>query len=576
MKFKIKFAEQITGLFILLAIGFLGFLVILMGINQRWFKTNYYFVTEFDSAKGLSVGMPVKMKGLQIGSVDGFEMKIEETYKIYMYFHIYGEEIEKIKAYSIIKLVSNPLDLGSSLNVFTNESMIQTMRLMPENSSLGAKANPIFFPSDQTQQGLELIENNLVNMGSEEDLINDTITRVQSAIAKIESVSKTLDDTLKGKTTGPLSEILDRLNLAIYSLQTSLEKISDTISAIKSAAGNLNSMVSNVNSGLPATMSNIHSITEDLKTTMSAVAEPGGFVKQFLNPKGSLARLLNDDNALFDRITSVMDSVVVVIDKVSENIDGLIDDVSTLLASFSEGGTMNTKAAEVIDGIKTGISDTIGLVNGEVSSVSEKLRSILSNLDNLSQELKDPEGLVPKLLADNGGAYDKLTDTMAGIGRLTDNLSGKLLQITDNINTISGSVKTTLDSLETSVAGIEQIIDNVNSLTSSMRSAQGLAPKLLDPKGSIATLLNDDNKLFLSIMEIVDSLKETVAKLKEFSIYINSTSPQITGILEEGQDTLDKGKDVLEGLSNNPLIKGGITKEKEQQTTFQSFRDEDF
>ncbi len=42
MKFKIKFADQIVGLFIIIALVLFGTIVIMLGINQRWFSKNYH------------------------------------------------------------------------------------------------------------------------------------------------------------------------------------------------------------------------------------------------------------------------------------------------------------------------------------------------------------------------------------------------------------------------------------------------------------------------------------------------------------------------------------------------------
>ena len=56
----------------------------------------------------------------------------------------------------------------------------------------------------------------------------------------------------------------------------------------------------------------------------------------------------------------------------------------------------------------------------------------------------------------------------------------------------------------------------------------------------------------------------------------NSAQPQIVGLLEQGRTTLDQGQDVLEALKNNPLLRGGVPDRREQQTTFQSYRDEEF
>ena len=58
--------------------------------------------------------------------------------------------------------------------------------------------------------------------------------------------------------------------------------------------------------------------------------------------------------------------------------------------------------------------------------------------------------------------------------------------------------------------------------------------------------------------------------------FINSSQPQIAALLEKGRTTLDQGKDVLEAAKNNPLLRGGVPERREQPTTFQSYRDEEF
>jgi len=92
----------------------------------------------------------------------------------------------------------------------------------------------------------------------------------------------------------------------------------------------------------------------------------------------------------------------------------------------------------------------------------------------------------------------------------------------------------------------------------------------------MATFLDDDNELYDQIVQSVEDLNRIIEELRQFAAFVNTTQPQIYGILEKGKDTLDQGRDVLEAVKNNPLIRGGIPEPLQQPTTFQSFRDEDF
>ena len=134
------------------------------------------------------------------------------------------------------------------------------------------------------------------------------------------------------------------------------------------------------------------------------------------------------------------------------------------------------------------------------------------------------------------------------------------------LTSTTGTLHTTLDNLQTMSSDLKNLAAN----------PEGLATTLLDPKGTVASLLDDNDKLYFQIQDILGNINSSIAQLQNFTSYLNDTQPQITGILEDGQEALDKGKDVLEGLSNNPLLRGGITQEAEQPTTFQGYRDEDF
>jgi hypothetical protein len=121
----------------------------------------------------------------------------------------------------------------------------------------------------------------------------------------------------------------------------------------------------------------------------------------------------------------------------------------------------------------------------------------------------------------------------------------------------SGPVGQTLINLNLIAKNLKVLTDDMN----------GLIPKLLDPTG---------REVYPAIQKILANIEAMSVQLKSFADFIGGTKPQISGILEQVPDILNKGKAVLEGLSNNPLLSGGITKEREQPSTFKSFRDEAF
>jgi phospholipid/cholesterol/gamma-HCH transport system substrate-binding protein len=174
--------------------------------------------------------------------------------------------------------------------------------------------------------------------------------------------------------------------------------------------------------------------------------------------------------------------------------------------------------------------------------------------------------------------------TVVSIRRLTDALnrdlqgqgSGPLSSTLKDVAGAAHEVAGTAREVNAIAARLEAIAANLEKLSAGLSDPTGLAKRLLDPKGSLATLLDDDNRLYEQINGSLEELRAVIAQLAEFTRFVNSAQPQILGLLEQGRTTLDQGQDVLEAVKNNPLLRGGVPARPEQPTTFQGFRDEDF
>ncbi|MBN2050708.1 MAG: MCE family protein [Spirochaetales bacterium] len=349
MKFKMRFADQIVGAFVFLAILALAGILILMGFNQRWFAKDYHYTSRFQTASGLNTGMAIRLKGFQIGAVDSISLLEDNTVNIQ--FHIYDTYWEKVRPHSVLDLVTSPIGIGGGgLILYPGKNRGEPL---PDGS---------YIPSLDFKEGLQLVEDGLVEMSEKGDKITGIIDSV-----------------------GPLLEKVDQAVLSI---------------------------------------------------------------------------------------------------------NGLVDEVRGSLSGTGSGVT-----ADIMRDVRT----MTGELNVMLANTSENLEVVL-------------------------------TDTQATIG-------------------------------------------NFKSLT---EEPEGLITTLLNPQGSIRKILDDDDELYNSLNNALTEVNKTLANLQEITVYLSNTTPQIAGLLEESRDTLDKGKEVLEGVSNNPLIRGGIPEVKEQPATFQSYRDEEF
>jgi phospholipid/cholesterol/gamma-HCH transport system substrate-binding protein len=186
---------------------------------------------------------------------------------------------------------------------------------------------------------------------------------------------------------------------------------------------------------------------------------------------------------------------------------------------------------------------------------------------------------------------DPINDILAQLQPILENVNRVLVSLDTAMVEISGTLSgetegpmsdilreadAALLQLETVLANVDTITANLAVASEEMRDPTGLATRLIDPKGSIETLLDDNNEIYNEIDEILEGINDSVAQLEELSRFANDSTPQLAGLLEEGRQTLDTGQDVLEGLKNNPLLRGGIPQEREQPDTFESYRDNEF
>ena len=112
MKFRVRFAHQIVGIFVLLAILAVAAILILLGINQRWFAKDYHYWSVFKSAGGISVGMPIRLKGFEIGKISSMSLTKDNLVEIE--FFIMDTYYDKVLPNSVLELSSNPLGLGAA------------------------------------------------------------------------------------------------------------------------------------------------------------------------------------------------------------------------------------------------------------------------------------------------------------------------------------------------------------------------------------------------------------------------------------------------------------------------------
>ncbi|MBQ0052252.1 MAG: MCE family protein [Treponema sp.] len=202
MKFKIRFADQIVGIFSLAALAGLVFTVFAIGASQNWFVKKNYYYTVFDSGAGLSSGMDLTYKGFSIGkiksvSLDGSHVRVD--------YYILGEYASYVRENSLVQLITSPIGLGSSFVLHPGKSD----NLLPGDSEI--------YRVD-SWKGMKIIDERLNRVEEQSDSIGVLMNKVSSLLDNVNTLLGAINGTAHLRKEAPIKKLLENINSLVKNL----------------------------------------------------------------------------------------------------------------------------------------------------------------------------------------------------------------------------------------------------------------------------------------------------------------------------------------------------------------------
>jgi len=249
MKLMIRFADQIVGALIIIAVGILVFAIFMLGSSQRWFIRDNDYVTYFTSASGLSSNMPVLYKGYTIGRVKKVEFNVSDD-RMDVKFTIFKEYTDKVKQGSRVDLLISPISaLGGNQFLFYPGKGLEEKPLPPNT----------LIPPANAPESRNLPDKHLVSAPPRDDGISNIIIQVGTLLG---TVNESLGE-------GRLVAIIDGIAKSMTSIQGVVEKISGDLDVEK------------VMAELMPAIANFRQLSDKLR-------EPDSSVMSFLNSEGDI------------------------------------------------------------------------------------------------------------------------------------------------------------------------------------------------------------------------------------------------------------------------------------------------
>jgi phospholipid/cholesterol/gamma-HCH transport system substrate-binding protein len=306
MKFRIRFADQIVGVLIMVALLSLVFVLIMLGRSQRWFAKDYLYKTYFETAAGLSGNMPVQYKGFTIGNVKSF--RLTEMDRVEVVFFIYETYIDRVRTGSLVEISVSPIGLGNQFRFYPG--------LGEERLAEGEVV-----PSIHSAEGKRLIQSGLAVVPTQEDSITLLINRVNVLLKDVDTVMLTIGAALEGTDTTTLGRTFGQMEAAV----TQLQGLSAT------ANQDLNRILAEVH----RLIGELHPIIANVDTLSDKVVDPEGLVSRVLDTQAEGSVYASLESALRS-VSGLLGDLDKTTDLLPRELAGILVEVRTVIRTLED------------------------------------------------------------------------------------------------------------------------------------------------------------------------------------------------------------------------------------------------
>jgi len=280
-----KSKDLVVGLFVLAGIAFTAFTVFLLGDEKRLFETQMTLQTSFADVQGLKAGAPVRMGGIDIGTVEqiGYGDKPEDA-NIYVTMSIVRSEARRIKTDSKAAVQTRGL-LGDKMVEITlgkEGGPIQDGASLPSEvpKDVFSRVDDIAKKADVVMGDVQKVSNELAN----EDLHRD----IRETAASLNKISKQIaeGDGYAGRLIRDPAEA-ERISRAIEGFERTTGELSLTlrqtravVARVENGPGFAHDVV--YGDGPTKAIAQLGFAAEEVGTTLKGVREGDGLAKTVL------------------------------------------------------------------------------------------------------------------------------------------------------------------------------------------------------------------------------------------------------------------------------------------------------
>ncbi|HEX3777201.1 MAG TPA: MlaD family protein [Polyangiaceae bacterium] len=292
-----------VGAFVLAGLTAIGAVIFLIGDERQMFDKKVPFATEFEDVQGLRRGSPVRMGGVDVGSITGVDYgKDPKDKEIHVRMSVSLDDARRIRTDSEASIEGKGL-LGDKMIVITVGS--QDKPALPEGANIPSKQSDdltqMMSKLSQISGHVENVVNNLERTTSAlaDDKFQGDIHQSMAALAGILGsvdhgdgyVSKLLHDPGEAQR---LSHLMANLEQTSGELEHTAANVNQILGRVQTGPGFAHEVVYGEDGA--KTIAKFGNVADELTTTLKGVREGNGIARSVIYGDDSSQQVMGNLN----------------------------------------------------------------------------------------------------------------------------------------------------------------------------------------------------------------------------------------------------------------------------------------
>jgi phospholipid/cholesterol/gamma-HCH transport system substrate-binding protein len=301
-----------VGAFVLAGLVAVGGVIFMIGEERQLFERKIDYQVSFTDVQGLRPGSPVRMGGLDIGTVSKVAYATDENdRKIYVTVAILSAQSKRIKTDSIATIEGKGLLGDKMVSVTTGSpragalapgSVIKSQDA-EDMSQLMSKLGSITIKVEKVVENLQQTTGALADSGLHED-IRGTMSSLNSVMGSLERkegyAGKILSDPAEAER---LSQVVKNLSATTAELQKSAQGVNQILDRVRTGPGLVHEVLYGEESA--KAISQFGGAADELRITLKGVREGNGVARSLIYGDDSSQAFMANLNAASDDIRQI-------------------------------------------------------------------------------------------------------------------------------------------------------------------------------------------------------------------------------------------------------------------------------